>query len=169
MGIKQKLENMVNRWLFSEEIEQHEQMMENPQYRRQFEPSEEEIRAEQERMQKIHEEQVALIVVEDHSVAPSEEDVKRYHQYHVNMVENIKMIKEKTGQSPPFPVPSTPLTEDQYKQMVERNGWKGMRMSCGLPTGDLSKPRKPWTMADGDKTWKVEDKQEPEIHWKAKD
>jgi len=172
MGIKQKLENMVNRWLFSEEIAQHEQqeasgIVPRPQQNRM---SEADMEEEGRRLQKIHEEQVALIKAEDHSNAPSDGDIKRYYQYHVNMVENIHMIERKTGQKPPFPVPSEPLTEQQYKDMAGRNGWKGMRMSCGLPTGDLSKPKKPWTMADGEKKWTVEDKKEtPEIHWKTKE
>lgn len=170
MGIKQKLEDMVNRWLFKEEIEQHEQMMEqDPQYRKQHEPSEEDIRAEAERTMKIHSEQIALIKAEDHSKAPSKSDIKRYFQYHVNMVENVNMIRKHTGQEPPFPVPSTPLTENEYTRMVESKGWNGMRMSCGLPTGDISKPKKPWTMADGDKKWSVDSKDTPEIHWKSKD
>ena len=170
MGIKQTLENMVNRWLFSEEIEEHERqeasgIVPRPDRNR---PSEAEIQAEGERLQKIHDEQVELIKAEDHTNAPSEEDIKRYYQYHVNMVDNIKMIKEKTGQEPPFPVPERPLTEDEYNVMVVKDGWNGLRMSCGLPTGDISKPKKPWTMADGDKQWTVNDK-DPEIHWKTKE
>lgn len=166
MGIKQKLESMVNRWLFSEEIEQHEQMVESGVVPRPEQgPTEEEMQAELERMKRIHEEQLAIIKAEDHSQAPSEEDIERYLNYHTNMVENVNMIRERTGEEPPFPVPERPLTEDEYRVMVDKDGWRGMRISCGLPTGDLNKPRQPWVApAKPASPWKTEE--EPEIHLK---
>lgn len=162
--LKQRYENAVQRWLFKEEIEQHERMMEDPQTCKQTQtPSEEEVKAEAERIKSVHEEQLALIKAEDHSQAPSENDIKRYHQYHVNMVENIHVIEKHTGEKAPFPVPENPLTEDEYRVMVQKDGWRGMRISCGLPTGDLNKPRQPWVAPVEPKKWTTD---EPEIHWK---
>ena len=159
MGIKQTLENMVNRWLFSEEIEQHEQQVESGIVPRP-QPAEADMKDELERLKRVHDEQIEIIKAEDHTNAPSEEDIARYLNYHVNMVDNIKMIKERTGESPSFPVPETPLTEDEYRVMVQEKGWNGMRMSCGLPTGDISKPKKPWVTADMENKWTVNE--EPE-------
>jgi len=167
-GLKQKYENVVNRWLYSAEIKQHEQQVQSGIAPRadQNGPSEQEIRAEEERIQSIHAEQMKIILAEDHTVAPSQADINRYHTYHENMVQNINFIREKTGVEPPFEVPKTALTATEYGVMVGEQGWNGMRMSCGLPTGDLSKPKKPWVLNDVEKKWSTHE--EPEIHWKTK-
>jgi hypothetical protein len=167
-GFKQKIENTVNRWLFKDEIDEHERQVESGVVPRpQNGPTDAEKQVEMERVKKLHDEQMTLIKAEVHSQPPTSADVVRYHEYHVNFVENMHLIEKHTGNKPPFNVPSKPLKSGEYNKMVEVEGWTGLRMSCGLPTGDLTKPRKPWTMGDGDKAWKTKD--EPEIHWKTKE
>ena len=163
-NFKETLENKVNGWLFKEEIEAHQQeMAKNP--RNQIdEKTEEELKKEIEMMRKVQEEQINLIKSEDHSKVPSQNDINRYHGYHVNFVENMHMIEKHSGQKCPFNVPAEPLGIVEFSEMAKEKGWNGMRMSCGLPTGDLGKPRKPWTMGDSEKKWST--KEDPEIYWK---
>ena len=56
MGIKQFAENFINRWLYSDEIKEHEQQESSgivPRPQRNG-PSEAEMRQEQEQMEKVH-------------------------------------------------------------------------------------------------------------------
>jgi len=162
MKLLEAIENKINGWLFKEEIEDHiANKGQAPQ------PSDAEMEAEMKRMEKVHEEQVELIKAEDHTNAPTPADIKRYYGYHDNFVNNMKLFKETTGKTPPFNVPSNPLGIVEFTEKAQNKGWVFLRMSCGLPTGDLTKPRKPWTMGDGDKAWKVDS--DPEIHWKTKE
>lgn len=167
--IKQKYESVINRWLFSEEIKKYENQIESdiisrPQSRG---ISSHHSQDESKRLRLLYEEQINIIKAENHTQPPSEEDILRYHQYHVNMVENVNLIGETLGQEIPRYMPKTPLTEDEYRDMVSKDGWKGMRISCGIPTGDLNKPSKPWTLSDTEKKWSVDE--DPEIHRKTKD
>lgn len=164
------IHNKIDRWLHKEEIElaQHmrEQGIDPVEMARQAQgPSEEEMKAEFERMERIAQAEIEKIRAENHAQPPSQADINRYYQYHENFVYNIKKIVEKTGQRPPFEVPSEPMRFEPYCEGAKEQGWEFLRSSCNLPMGDPTVPRKPWTMGDGDKRWTLNDSQQA---WSSK-
>ena len=119
----------------------------------------EEMKKEMERMGEIAKAEMNKINAEDHTKQPTQADINRYYGYHENFCHNIKIIEEKTGEKPPFNVPS--LTKiGEFNDKAEVEGWNYLRNGCGLPQGDISKPRKPWTMGDSDKRWTLEDNEQ---------
>lgn len=161
MGIFKKIENKVSNWLFKEEIEVEKEVVE---YYKQNMPSKEELEESKKRELEVIKQEFEKMKREDLSKPPTYSDINRYYGYYTNFIENIKLIEENTGEKCPYNVPSSPVSISDYSDKAKKDGWRYLRMSCGLPTGNLNEPRKPWVAGVKDKKWTVE---EPEIHMKT--
>lgn len=107
----------------------------------------------QEHMEQLNAE-VEKIRAEDHSVAPTQDDIDRYFGYHSAFVENMKLIKEHTGVW--LTEEKTLLDVTEYNAGAVEGGWKYLRESCGMPEGDLDNQPAPWKAEGHGQGWKTD-------------
>jgi hypothetical protein len=161
MSLLKRINGTINNWLFKEEIEQTEQ--------RRAEglpvtPEEHEaVRKEDfERMERVTKAELEKIQAEDHTKMPSQSDINRYYNYHENYIANMKSLEERVGNLW-TKAPDRVINLELFNDKAREEGWSYLRGNCGLPTGDISKPRTPWVTGQVP-TWNTSDNQEPEIH-----
>jgi hypothetical protein len=154
MNLFKGLHDKIDNWLHGEEGE----LVQAAQARQaRNRPTEEQLEVQRQEASELVKAELAKISGEDHSIAPTKEDVDRYYEYHENFVTNVKEIEKRTGQKPPFDVPSSVTKVRDFNKKAIAEGWEYLRRSCGLPMGDPFTPRKPWVMAQVEKRWSIAD------------
>lgn len=151
MGLLQKFNEKVQGWLFKEEIEFTEQRRAEglPVTPEEFEAQH---KAELERMERVTAQEMKKILAENHNKKPSQADINRYYTYHENYVDNMKGLEKHIG-GLWTKAPENQIRLDVYNDEAHEKGWDYLRNSCGMPTGDLNKPRSPWIAMEAKPNW----------------
>lgn len=142
MKLLDKFNQAIQGWLFKEEIEVTEQRRAEglPVTPEEFEAE----RLEQlEKMERAVKTAMDKINAEDHSRPPSSADINRYFGYHENYVANMKGLEENVDNLWAN-APKETIRFEDYIDEAQEKGWAYLRETCGMPQGDLSKPRTPW-------------------------
>lgn len=159
MGILSKINEKIDRWLHKEEYELIEQRRAEglPVTQEEYEAME---REEIEKMKRVMETEMKRILEEDHTRPPTQADINRYYTYHENYVSNMKGLEQNVGLWTRAPKEITRL--EKYCDEAKEKGWDYLRQSCGMPTGDMSKPRSPWVVGKTSSDWSTQKTEEKE-------
>lgn len=126
-GIKSKVDNGVNNWLHGEEIQAHQEQMEQ-------------ARADAEELMKPVKDFIDAVLAENLDTKPTGRDIDRYYVIYKGSMEGKKKLMEHMGiwtQDADDPI----LDSDVYEEKAQAEGWQFLRESVGLPLCDLNKPR----------------------------
>jgi hypothetical protein len=140
MGFFKNLSTKIENWLMKEEIEAiRKKDQEAEEIIKNLSPDElrkiEEIKTKIEEQTKYVNEQLELIMNEDLSTSPTQCDIDRYFDYHIQYIDFINSHKENGNMW-------TVKQHQKYEKSTfdtngRINGWDFLRESCGLPKGDI--------------------------------